>query len=222
MRERIQINYKDKPVLLDKVVQDIQKALADNLSWLDCAFGKAHKHIEYTESGKKLVYPVAYTGKGEYMSLLPNDNIGNFSWLDLYDPQEIAFSIPSRPRITLDGALVFWYDLSSIYEDDTFLHTEEIKDEMVIIDRRNGVYECLQKDYSKATAMEYMRKYLGAEIDDIYVFGDSSNDLVMFEYAKHNVAMGKHDPVLEPYAELITDDVDEDGIFHALEKLGII
>jgi hydroxymethylpyrimidine pyrophosphatase-like HAD family hydrolase len=70
--------------------------------------------------------------------------------------------------------------------------------------------------------MEYMRKYLGAEIDDIYVFGDSSNDLVMFEYAKHNVAMGKHDPVLEPYAELITDDVDEDGIFHALEKLGII
>ena len=99
---------------------------------------------------------------------------------------------------------------------------EEIKDQMVIIDRRNGVYECLQKDYSKATAMEYMRQCLGAELDDIYVFGDSSNDLVMFEYAKHNVAMGKHDPVLEPYAELIADDVDEDGILHALEKLRLI
>lgn len=168
MRERIQINYKDKPVLLDKVTQDIQKALADNLSWLDCAFGKAHKHIEYTESGKKLVYPVAYTGKGEYMSLLPNDNIGNFSWLDLYDPQEITFSIPSRPRITLDGALVFWYDLSSIYEDDAFLHTEEIKDEILRLLTKPGFLKgrnhiSITKIYEKPESV-----YKGYAIEKLY------------------------------------------------------
>lgn len=138
MREQIQIDYKAKPVLLDKIIQDIQRALTDNLSWLDCAFGRAYKHIEHTESGKKLVYPVVYTGKGEYMSLLPNDNVGNFSWFDIYDPQEVAFSIPSRPQITLEGALVFWYDLSSIYEDSAFLYTEEIKDEVLRLLTRPG------------------------------------------------------------------------------------
>ncbi len=131
MRERIQINYKDKPVLLDKFIQDMQKALTSKLSWLDCAFGKADTQIEYSDTGRKIAYPAVYTGQGEYMSLLPNDNIGNFSWFDLYDPQEVSFSIPSRPQIVLDGALVFWYDLSSIYEDDAFLHSEEIKDEVL-------------------------------------------------------------------------------------------
>lgn len=131
MREQIRINYKDKPVLLDKFIQDMQKALLSKLSWLDCAFGKADTQIEYSDTGRKIAYPAAYTGRGEYMSLLPNDNIGNFSWFDFYDPQEVSFSIPSRPQIVLDGALVFWYDLSSIYEDDAFLHSEEIKDEVL-------------------------------------------------------------------------------------------
>lgn len=131
MREQVQINYKDKPVLLDKFIQDMQEALMSKLSWLDCAFGKADTQVEYSDTGRKIVYPATYTGQGEYMSLLPNDNIGNFSWFDFYDPQEVSFSIPSRPQVVLDGALIFWYDLSSIYEDDDFLHSEEIKDEVL-------------------------------------------------------------------------------------------
>ena len=51
-----------------------------------------------------------------------------------------------------------------------------------VIDRRHGSYECIQKQYTKATGIEYMRKYLGYDMDQIYVFGDSSNDLAMFEY----------------------------------------
>lgn len=131
MKEQVQINYKERPVLLDKFIQDMQKALMSKLSWLDCAFGKADTQIEYSDTGRKIAYPAAYTGRGEYMSLLPNDNIGNFSWFDFYDPQEVSFSIPSRPQIVLDGALIFWYDLSSIYEDDAFLHSEEIKEEVL-------------------------------------------------------------------------------------------
>lgn len=168
MRERIQIKYKDKPVLLDKAIQDMQKALTENLSWLDCAFGRASRHIEYTESGRKLVYPVAYTGEGEYLSLLPNDNIGNFSWFDIYDPQEIAFSIPSRPQITLEGALVFWYDLSSIYEDDAFLHTEEIKDEILRLITKPGFLKgrnriSVTKIYEKPESV-----YKGYSIEKLY------------------------------------------------------
>ena len=40
---------------------------------------------------------------------------------------------------------------------------------------------------------EVMRHHLELSMDQVYVFGDSGNDLSMFEYAKHTVAMGEHD-----------------------------
>ena len=132
MRENtVRIKFKDKPVLLDKVLQDIQKALKDKLPWLDYAFGKSYKMVEHRADGEKFIYPAAYNGNGEYMSLLPNDNYGNFSWFDIYDPQDITDNIQSRPQFTFNGALIFWYDLSSIYEDNSVIYSEEVKDEIV-------------------------------------------------------------------------------------------
>lgn len=132
MRENtVRIKFKDKPVLLDKVLQDIQEALKDKLPWLDYAFGKSYKMAEHRPDGEKFIYPAAYNGNGEYVSLLPNDNYGNFSWFDIYDPQDIVDNIQSRPQFTFSGALVFWYDLNSIYEDKSVIYSEEIKDEIV-------------------------------------------------------------------------------------------
>ena len=54
------------------------------------------------------------------------------------------------------------------------------------------------------------------------MFGDSSNDLAMFEFAVHAVAMGYHDAVLDPYTEFVTRDVEDDGIMYALEHYGLI
>lgn len=99
---------------------------------------------------------------------------------------------------------------------------EIIRQDLTPIDRQNGVYECIQKDYSKATAIEFMRRHLDLEKEQIYVFGDSSNDLSMFEYAHHTVAMKEHDSVLDPYAEYITDTVEDDGIAKAMKYYGLI
>ena len=74
----VNIKFKDKPVLLDKVLQDIQKALMEKLTWLNYAFGKSYKLVDHRPGGDKFIYPAAYNGNGEYISLLPNDNLGNF------------------------------------------------------------------------------------------------------------------------------------------------
>lgn len=97
-----------------------------------------------------------------------------------------------------------------------------ISEDFAVIDRRNGAYECIQKQYSKATAIAYMQHYLGFEKDQVYVFGDSGNDLAMFEYADHAVAMKVHDPMLDPYTEYVTDTVENDGIYKALLHYGLI
>ena len=60
------------------------------------------------------------------------------------------------------------------------------------------------------------------EREDAYVFGDSSNDLAMFQAVPHTVAMGVHDPILDPYTEFVTRTVEEDGVEYAMEHYGLI
>ena len=155
----VQIRHKDNPVLLDKVLQDMQKSLMERLKWLNYAFGRAYKLVEHRPDGNKFIYPAAYTGNEEYVSLLPNDNYGNFSWFDIYDPQKITQVVQSLPQYTFSGAIIFWYDLSSIYEDKSVLYTEEIKDEIIRVLTTPGIitttgklvisdiYECFENIY---------------------------------------------------------------------------
>ena len=127
----IQIIHKENPVLLEKVIQDLQKTLANKLSWLNYAFGRTYKLVQHREDGGKFTYPAIYNGNGEYVSVMPNDNLGNFSWFDIYDPQEVNTLLQSRPQITFEGALIFWYNLDTIYPDNSVLHTEEVKAEIL-------------------------------------------------------------------------------------------
>lgn len=119
----------------------------------------------------------------------------------------------------------FDYDKFIFFHDEkTDMKTllENLGQDMDLMDRKNGVYEVAPKGFSKATGMEFIRRKFGMELDDIYVFGDSSNDLSMFQYAPHAVAMGSHDPILDPYAEFVTKTVEEDGIYYAMEHYGLL
>ena len=76
--------------------------------------------------------------------------------------------------------------------------------------------------HSKAAAIERILGRYGLALEDAWVFGDSMNDLSMFQYARNAVLMGRHDKELEPYASFITKTVEEDGIAFAMEKFGLI
>lgn len=122
-----------------------------------------------------------------------------------------------------DGGFI--YDKLFVYRDersdfDAFLSF--IEKDMEAIDRGDNTYEVIQKGYSKATACEFILEKLGISREQAYVFGDSSNDLAMFQFADHAVAMGKHDPVLDPYTEFVTSTVEDDGIARALRHYGLI
>ena len=60
----------------------------------------------------------------------------------------------------------------------------------------------------QASAMHLLAEHLNISMDNTWAFGDSSNDLPMFEAAAHGIAMGEHSPILEPFSEMITDTVD--------------
>lgn len=177
----VQIRFKEDPVLLDKILQDMQKSLMNKLKWLNCAFGRAYKLVEHRPDGNKFIYPAMYNGNGEYVSLLPNDNFGNFSWFDIYDPQKITEVVQSLPQYTFSGAIIFWYDLSSIYEDETVMHTEEVKDEIMRVLTTpglitttgklviNDIYECFENIYKGYSIEKIYNNYTykGEGIQDI-------------------------------------------------------
>lgn len=164
----VQIRFKEDPVLLDKILQDMQKSLMNRLKWLNCAFGRAYKLVEHRPDGNKFIYPAMYNGNGEYVSLLPNDNFGNFSWFDIYDPQKITEVVQSLPQYTFSGAIIFWYDLSSIYEDETVMHTEEVKDEIMRVLTTPGLITTTSKLVINDIYERFENIYKGYSIEKIY------------------------------------------------------
>lgn len=91
-----------------------------------------------------------------------------------------------------------------------------------VVHRGGQFYELVPKGHSKANVIDYVLEHFGISRENAWVFGDSGNDLSMFEAVPNAVAMGKHDPVLEPYASYITETVEADGLYRAMVALGLI
>lgn len=74
----------------------------------------------------------------------------------------------------------------------------------------------------KSRGIRKMMKLLDAPIEDVIVFGDGTNDIDMFRPEWTSVAMGNAVPELKERADLVTSSVDDDGIWNACVKLGLI
>ena len=75
---------------------------------------------------------------------------------------------------------------------------------------------------SKAAGVAKVVDQLGLKPENVMVFGDGLNDLELFDYAGISVAMGvSHDKIKEK-ADYITKTLEEDGIFDALERFGMV
>lgn len=78
------------------------------------------------------------------------------------------------------------------------------------------------KDIHKAYAVDVILQNLGANREDTIAFGDAKVDIPMLEACQIGVAMGNGGPEILAMADLITDDVREDGLYKAFEKLGLL
>lgn len=105
------------PKLLDASLLEIQTALSERLAWLDHVYGKAQRMVQLVE-GRPEYYPAVYTGGEEHGNVLPNDQIGNFSFFDVAKSQDIETYNRRDYNISTKAGLVFWFNYKSIYPDD--------------------------------------------------------------------------------------------------------
>lgn len=104
---------------------------------------------------------------------------------------------------------------------------EELSVYYDIIRHENGSFagttiEMVPKGLNKAVGIASVCRIFGIPWEDTVVFGDSNNDLSMFEYAATKVAMGNASPKIRELADYVTTDMFHYGIKNGLTKLGLI
>lgn len=78
------------------------------------------------------------------------------------------------------------------------------------------------KDIDKAVAVEALVRHLGGDMGDTIAFGDAKVDIPMLECCAYGVAMGNGGPEIRAMADYVTGGVEEDGLYQAFEKLGLL
>lgn len=130
------------PVMLDRVIGEIQKGLVENISWLDVAFGRSQR-LTKMMNGKRIVTPNVYCGgwnghgENDYIEVSPDSKIGNFSFFEIEDPQTIDAG-PWARSIRTPYSLIVWFDLTRVYGVETNRNTEFLKSQILLL--LNGRY----------------------------------------------------------------------------------
>lgn len=118
-------------------------------------------------------------------------------------------SAKMRPGCDADracGELDSYYDIIR-HESNSFVGT---------------TIEMVPKGFNKAVGIAAVCRIYGIPWEDTVVFGDSNNDLSMFEYAAVKVAMGNGSPKIKELADYVTTDMFHYGIRDGLRHLGLI
>ncbi|MFJ6748029.1 MULTISPECIES: HAD family hydrolase [unclassified Streptomyces] len=82
-----------------------------------------------------------------------------------------------------------------------------------------GIVELLPLGLTKATGLSLAARRLGMKAADTLAFGDMPNDISMFAWSAHGVAMANAHDELKAVADEITASNEEDGIAKVLERL---
>ena len=106
--------------------------------------------------------------------------------------------------------------LSELENDYDFIHHEQGEG------LAGDTIEMVPKGFNKAVGIAAVCRIYDIAWEDTVVFGDSNNDLAMFEYAATKVAMGNASPKILELADYITADLFHYGIQKGLEHLGLI
>lgn len=82
--------------------------------------------------------------------------------------------------------------------------------------------DILPKGGSKAKGIEKIVEKLGFPSERQYAFGDGLNDIDMLSKISNSVAMGNAEEPVKAVAKHITKSVEEDGIVHGLQMVGLL
>ncbi|WP_026692926.1 Cof-type HAD-IIB family hydrolase [Peribacillus kribbensis] len=189
---------------------------------------------------------VVFKGEVLYTNPLKIDSLLHLSETALHNNHPIVFmdhedmraNVPDHEYIKESIATLkisqapahdpFYYKGRELYQSLLFCkegeekqYEEHYKDFDFIRWHRVSV-DVLPKGGSKAKGIEKIVQKLGFPEERHYAFGDGLNDIEMLRTVKNSVAMGNAEDVVKAAAKFVTKSVEEDGILHGLEMVGLL
>ncbi|MCR5770650.1 MAG: Cof-type HAD-IIB family hydrolase [Butyrivibrio sp.] len=111
---------------------------------------------------------------------------------------------------------------ADISKDTDFDKVMDLLPDFDFINHNGVIVEVIPEGYSKATGIKELMNIENIDLDDVYVVGDSMNDMDMFKLASHSICMGNGDDRIKEVAEYVTTNLHEDGIYNGLKHYGLI
>lgn len=93
-------------------------------------------------------------------------------------------------------------------------------DNLTFIPGQSTYSDVVLKGFNKYSGITFVLEHFG--MDTYIALGDSLNDMEMLEHAAIGICMGNGCEELKEIADLLTDTVDQDGVYQALKKLDFI
>ncbi len=83
-------------------------------------------------------------------------------------------------------------------------------------------YDYYSDEVNKGTAIQFIKEHLSLNKEDLIAFGDSYNDVEMFEAVEVSVAMGDANAKTKAVAKQVCASVAVDGVYYFLKEHGYI
>jgi Cof subfamily protein (haloacid dehalogenase superfamily) len=80
----------------------------------------------------------------------------------------------------------------------------------------------IAKGVDKGVGIDQFCNYYGFSLEETMAFGDGGNDIEMLQHAGIGVAMGNAKEHVKQAADYVTDSVDNEGVFKALQHFGLV
>ncbi|MCX2922283.1 MULTISPECIES: HAD family hydrolase [unclassified Streptomyces] len=138
---------------------------------------------------------------------------------------EVTGRLPSTPLT--DAADLWAAPLNKLYIQHPALTDDELTEVatrtaggfVTVAMAGEGIVELLPLGLSKATGLSLAARRLGAKAAGTIAFGDMPNDIPMFAWSAHGIAMANAHQELRAVADEVTSSNEEDGIAVVLERL---
>lgn len=82
--------------------------------------------------------------------------------------------------------------------------------------------DIIAKGNNKSNGIQHILDFYHIDISETMAFGDGGNDISMLKYVALGVAMGNADEEVKAAADYITESVDNEGIYQALEHFNLL
>ncbi len=82
--------------------------------------------------------------------------------------------------------------------------------------------DVISSNNSKYHGIKAMLDHIGYDTYRYIAFGDSFNDYEMIKNATYSIAMGNAHPSIKNTADMITRSVDQDGVYAACHRMGLL